>query len=57
MTEEISDMLRDLEAALTKIRNTKPGKVTSGLERQYGNAYQRLVRAGEREQLRGKYRG
>jgi len=56
MTEEIQQAYRDLDAALTRIKNTKPGKTTSGLEALYGNAYSRLVRLGERPKLRGKYR-
>jgi hypothetical protein len=56
MTEETEQAYRELDAALTRIKNTKPGKVTSGLEALYGNAYGKLVRLGERPKLRGKYR-
>jgi hypothetical protein len=57
MNEEISVALSDLDNALAKIRNTKSGKATAGVEAIYGMAYQRLVRLGARPQLKGKYRG
>lgn len=57
MNEEVSVALSDLDSALTRIRNTKAGKGTAGVEAVYGMAYQRLVRLGARPQVKGKYRG
>jgi len=42
---------------LRKIAEAVPGKMTAGMEKQYGEAYQRLVRLGAAPQLRRKYRG
>lgn len=56
MEEEIAKARSDMEAALTRIKNTKPGKTTYGIEVLYGNAYSRLVRLGAERKLRGKYR-
>jgi hypothetical protein len=53
---EIYAAERDYEAALNRIRNAKAGAAGSA-EGQLGQAYQRLVRAGARPQLKLKYRG
>lgn len=50
-----SDLERDLEAALKGLRGAT-GKSAQGKENQYGAAYQNLVKAGHRPQLRRKYR-
>jgi hypothetical protein len=57
MNEEVYQVKQELDKALTKIRNAKAGKMTSGLEAIYGSTYQKLVRLGEAPQLKGKYRG
>jgi len=43
-------------AALTKRRRDAFGKSAQGVENQYGQAYQALVKAGVRPQIRHKYR-
>lgn len=55
--DEIRRAEQELNAQLKRIAESKPGKMTSGMEKIYGNAYQRLVRLGARTQIRGKYRG
>ena len=55
--DEIRRAEQEMHTLLVKIRDAKAGKMTSGLEAQYGQAYQRLVRLGARPQLRYKYRG
>jgi flagellin-specific chaperone FliS len=56
-TEEIRRAEQNMESALTRLKNAKAGKLNSGLEAIYGQAYQRLVRAGAKPQLKLKYRG
>lgn len=46
-----------MQGLLRKLAEAKPGKMTGGLEKQYGQAYQRLVRLGAAPQIRHKYRG
>lgn len=41
--------------ALRALQNAKAGN-NFGLEQRYGHAYQALVRAGLRTQIKGKYR-
>jgi len=55
--DEIRRTVEELDKSLNKIRSTTAGKQTFGMEAQYGQAYQRLVRLGARPQLRRKYRG
>jgi|HubBroStandDraft_3_1064219.scaffolds.fasta_scaffold712857_2 hypothetical protein len=55
--DDIRRASADYEAALKSVRETKPGKGTSGVEARLGSAYQRLVRLGARPQLKLKYRG
>lgn len=57
MNDEIYAATAELESCLVKIKNTKAGKATRGVEANYGEAYQKLVRLGARPQLKGKYRG
>lgn len=57
MNDEIYAATAELESCLVKIKNTKAGKATRGVEANYGEAYQKLVRLGVRPQLKGKYRG
>lgn len=45
-----------LDAALDRIRKSGASKSSGSLEAQYGQAYQRLVKAGVKPQLRKKYR-
>lgn len=52
---DTSNLERDLEAALKNLRGST-GKAAQGRENQYGAAYQNLVKAGVRPQLRKKYR-
>lgn len=54
--DEVRRAVQELDAALGKIKNAQSGKQNFGLEAQYGQAYQRLVRLGVRPQLKGKYR-
>jgi hypothetical protein len=55
--DEVRSTELEMDRALAKLRESKPGKHTFGLEAQYGQAYQRLVRLGARHQLRLKHRG
>lgn len=57
MDQEEKDRLeRDLSSAFSKFKSGVGGKAAVGLEKNYGLAYQALVRAGLRPQLKGKYR-
>jgi hypothetical protein len=55
--DEIRQARQEGDSILKRIREAKAGKMNSGLEAQYGQAYQRRVRLGDAPQLRGKYRG
>lgn len=46
-----------MDKALADIRASDAGKMTAGQEARYGDAYQRLVRLGDKPQLRRKHRG
>lgn len=48
-------LISNYEAAWKKVQEGKTG--ASGTENAYGVAYQKLVAANLRPQLRGKYRG
>lgn len=53
--DEKMELERQFEIARTKLRESnKVGD--NGAEQRYGKAYQALVRAGLRQQIRGKYR-
>ena len=57
MDQEEKDRLeRDLSSAISKFRNGMGGKAAVGLEKNYGLAYQALVRSGLRNQIKQKYR-
>lgn len=57
MDQEEKDRLeRDLASAFSKFKNGVGGKSAIGFEKNYGIAYQALVRAGYRPQIREKYR-
>jgi hypothetical protein len=53
---EVRRAVSDYDRTLARLREVQPGKATAGLEAHYGQAYQRLVRLGERPQLKLKYR-
>lgn len=53
--EDVERLERALAAALDKVRKTI-GKSAGGAENAYGQAYQALVKAGARPQIRYKYR-
>lgn len=55
--DEIRNATQDMNSMLRRIADSKPGKMTSGMEAQYGQAYQRLVRLGAKQQIKMKYRG
>lgn len=54
--ENKEDLERDLNIAIKILAQTQ-GRAAPGAERAYGIAYQNLVRAGYRPQIRAKYRG
>lgn len=57
MNQEEKDRLeRDFAAAFSKLKSGVGGKAAIGFEKNYGIAYQALVRAGFRPQLKEKYR-
>jgi len=57
MDQEEKDRLeRDLLAAFNKFKGGVGGKAAQGFEKNYGIAYQALVRAGLRSQIKEKYR-
>ena len=51
----MDNLERDLELASKALQNAA-GRTAQGLENRYGEAYQRLVRAGLRPQIRKRYR-
>lgn len=55
MTDEQATLERDLVAAYKRLTQVS-GKAAQGAENQYGQAYQALVKAGYRPQLRYKAR-
>jgi hypothetical protein len=57
MEQEEADRLeRNLASAFGKIKSGVGGKSAIGYEKEYGIAYQELVRTGLRPQLKKKYR-
>ncbi len=57
LTDEEKDRLeRSLSNASSNIRKQASGKVGESFEKIYGIAYQQLVKAGLKPQLRKKYR-
>ena len=55
MSDEQEALERDMSAAYKRLTQVT-GRAAQGAENQYGQAYQRLVRAGYRQQLRYKAR-
>lgn len=56
MSENVERLESDMNAASTALRKIAGGKAGEGVEARYGQAYQALVKAGARSQLREKYR-
>lgn len=54
--DDIDKLERNLVSAFSKIKSGVGGKAAAGYEKEYGIAYQDLVKAGLRPQLRQKYR-
>lgn len=54
--DDIDRLERNLSAAFSKIKSGVGGKAAIGYEKEYGIAYQDLVRAGLRPQIKSKYR-
>lgn len=54
--DDIERMERKLANAISKFRSGLGGKAAMGYEKEYGIAYQELVRAGQRMQIKKKYR-
>lgn len=55
--DEIRSAENEYAHALAEVKKAIPGKPGFGTEARYGQAYQRLVRAGVKPQVRLKYRG
>lgn len=56
MTQDEIDRLWSAFRAASKRLNGASGKSAAGVEKEYGQAYQALVRAGQAPQLKAKYR-
>lgn len=56
MSQSIERLESDFNAASTAIRKQVGGKGGEGIEAKYGQAYQALVKAGVKPQIRQKYR-
>ena len=56
MSEDVERLNSALNVASQNLRKIVGGKAGEGTENKYGEAYQALVRAGARPQLRAKYR-
>ena len=54
--DEIDRLERDMASASSTIRKSVGGKPGETNEKKYGQAYQELVKAGLRPQIRKKYR-
>lgn len=54
--DELERLERNLSSAFSKIKSGVGGKAAIGYEKEYGIAYQELVRAGARRQIKKKYR-
>lgn len=54
--EEIDRLERNIVVAFNKIKSGVGGKSAIGFEKEYGIAYQELVKNGLRPQLKKKYR-
>lgn len=56
MSEDVDRLMSSFNAASTAIKKQMGGKTGDGAEKVYGQAYQALVKAGAKPQLRKKYR-
>lgn len=56
MSEDVEKMMRELDSASSAIKKQMGGKGGEGAESKYGQAYQQLVKAGVKPQIRKKYR-
>jgi hypothetical protein len=56
MSESNDRLISDLNSAASNLKKSIGGKAGEGAEKLYGQAYQALVKAGLRPQLKGKYR-
>lgn len=56
MTDEIERAWRDFRSASEKIKKQQGGNSAQGIEKEYAQAYQQLVKLGVAPQLRSKYR-
>lgn len=56
MSEDKERLESNMNAASTSLRRIASGKAGEGVEKVYGQAYQALVKAGFRPQIRKKYR-
>lgn len=54
--EEADRLERNIASAFNKIKTGVGGKAAIGYEKEYGIAYQELVKNGLRPQLKKKYR-
>jgi hypothetical protein len=56
MSDNVERLQSDFNAASTAIKKQVGGKGGEGTEAKYGQAYQALVKAGVKPQIRQKYR-
>lgn len=56
MSEDVEKMMREFDSASGTIKKQMGGKGGEGAEAKYGQAYQQLVKAGAKPQIRKKYR-
>lgn len=56
MSQDIDRLLSNMNQASSDLKKSMGGKAGEGIEKRYGDAYQQLVKAGVRPQLRKKYR-
>lgn len=54
--DDIDRLERNLSSAFSKIKSGVGGKAAIGYEKEYGSAYQALVKNNLRPQLKKKYR-
>ena len=56
MAEDNERLISDFNSASSNVKKSSGGKTGEGAEKLYGQAYQALVKAGLRQQLKRKYR-
>jgi hypothetical protein len=56
MSEDNERLISSFNAASSSLKKIAGGKAGEGIEKVYGQAYQQLVKAGIKPQLRKKYR-